>query len=181
MYWHILTCTLILSSYQGRYRKWCKVNNFVSMLPEDSKACCDAVAEKLKQLQLNDHFTVIPEEEKPTPYTGEVFKEAAIQWLIETDQVLFCCSFKTHLWFFFFPKQPIQAFEHPTFKHMISVASRPTKGAKIPNRKQSCDEIISTFKKQMMALKDHLNVSLCLSLWTCILTVTLECSCKGWG
>ena len=67
---------------------------------------------------------------------------------------------------FFFPKQPIQAFEHPTFKHMISVASCATKGAKIPNRKQSRDEIISTFKKQMTALKDRLNVSLCLSLWT---------------
>ena len=66
------------------------------MLPEDSKACCDAVAEKLKQLQVNDHFMVIPEEEKPT-YTDEVFKEAAIQWLIETDQVPFCCSFKTHV------------------------------------------------------------------------------------
>ena len=67
------------------------------MLPEDLKACCDAVAEKLKQLQVNDHFTVIPEEEKPTPYTDEVFKEVAIQWLIETNQVPFFCSFKTHL------------------------------------------------------------------------------------
>ena len=67
------------------------------MLPEDSKARRDAVAEKLKQLQVNDHFTVIPEEEKPTPYTDEVFKEVVIQWLIETDQVPFCCLFKTHL------------------------------------------------------------------------------------
>ena len=65
------------------------------------------------------------------------------------------------------------------FKHMISVASHVMKGAKILNRKQSRDEIISTFKKQMTALKDRLNVSLCLSLWTCILTVTLEYSCKG--
>ena len=67
------------------------------MLPEDSKARRDAAAEKLKQLQVDDHFMVIPEEEKPMPYTDEVFKEAAIQWLIETDQVPFCCSFETHL------------------------------------------------------------------------------------
>jgi len=45
----------------------------------------------LKQSQVDDHFTVIPEEEKPTPYTDELFKEAAIQWLIETDQVPFYC------------------------------------------------------------------------------------------
>jgi len=67
---------------------------------------------------------------------------------------------------FFFPNQPIQAFEHPTFKHMISVASRATKGAKIPNRKQTRDEIISIFKKQMTALRDRLNVGFRLSLPT---------------
>jgi len=82
--------------YQGRYRKWCKANNFLSMLPEDSKARRDAAAEKLKQSQVDDHFTVIPEEEKPTPYTDELFKEVAIQWLIETDQVPFYCLFETH-------------------------------------------------------------------------------------
>ena len=71
------------------------------MLPEDSTARRDAAAEKLKQLQVDDHFMVIPEEEKPTPYTDEVFKEAAIQWLIETDQVPFCRLFETHLWCFF--------------------------------------------------------------------------------
>ena len=59
------------------------------MLPEDSKARRDAAAEKLKQSQVDDHFTVILEEEKPMPYSDEFFKEAAIQWLIETDQVSF--------------------------------------------------------------------------------------------
>jgi len=66
------------------------------MLPKDLKACCHAAAEKLKQSQVNDHFTVIPEEEKPMPYTDKVFKEVAIQWLIETDQVPFYCLFETH-------------------------------------------------------------------------------------
>jgi len=56
----------------------------------------DTAADKVKQLQVDDHFTVIPEEEKPTPYTDKVFKEAAIQWLIETNQVPFCCLFEIH-------------------------------------------------------------------------------------
>jgi hypothetical protein len=135
------------------------------MLPEDSKACHDAAAETLKQSQVDDDFTVIPEEEKPMPYSDEVFKKVAIQWLIETDQILFCSLLENHSYFFFL-SQLIQAFEHPTFKHMISVASHVTKGVKIPNQKQTCDEIISSFKKQMKALKDHLNVSISLSLLT---------------
>ena len=76
------------------------------MLPEDSKARRDAAAEKLKQSQVDDHFTVIPEEEKPMPYTDEFFKEAAIQWLIETDQVSFCFFYrKPFLIFLFFASQ----------------------------------------------------------------------------
>ena len=70
------------------------------MLPEDSKARRDAAAEKLKQSQVDDHFTVVPEGEKPMPYSDEVFKEAAIQWLIETDQVSFCSLFENHSYFF---------------------------------------------------------------------------------
>ncbi|KIK09394.1 hypothetical protein K443DRAFT_66219, partial [Laccaria amethystina LaAM-08-1] len=62
--------------------------------------------------EVDDHFMVIPEEEKPTLYSDEVFKEVPIHWLIETDQ-------------------PIQVFEHPTFKHLISVASCVMKGVKI--------------------------------------------------
>lgn len=59
------------------------------MLPEDSKARKEASLEKLRQSQVEDHFnTVNPAtREKPEPYSDELFKEAAIQWLIETDQV----------------------------------------------------------------------------------------------
>ena len=41
---------------------------------------------------------------------------------------------------------------------MIHVASQATCGVKIPNKKQTCDEIIVLFKMQMTKLKDHLNV-----------------------
>lgn len=55
--------------------------------------------------------------------------------------------------------QPIQAFEHPTFKKMIEVAARATNGVQIPSRKQTRAQIIRTFKDQMKALKERFNVS----------------------
>jgi hypothetical protein len=63
------------------------------MLPEDSKAHKAELHKTMQQLQVNDHFKVVPPEEKPRLYSNELFKEAAIQWLIETDQVS-CISFK---------------------------------------------------------------------------------------
>jgi hypothetical protein len=41
---------------------------------------------------------------------------------------------------------------------MISIAARATRGAKIPDRKQTRKEIIRIFKEQMQALKERLNV-----------------------
>jgi hypothetical protein len=57
------------------------------MLPEDTKFRKDLIKEKLQQTQVNDHFEKAQPEIKPEPYSDEVFKEAAIQWLVETDQV----------------------------------------------------------------------------------------------
>ena len=60
------------------------------MLPEDTEARHKAVAEKLlKQTSVNEHFKPAAPVEKPQPYSDELFKEAAIEWLIETNQV--CC------------------------------------------------------------------------------------------
>ncbi|KAG1822260.1 hypothetical protein EV424DRAFT_1274081, partial [Suillus variegatus] len=50
--------------------------------------------------------------ERIVPYVDSLFKQAAIEWLIATDQ-------------------PIQAFEHPKFKEMIDVAAQATNGVKI--------------------------------------------------
>jgi hypothetical protein len=55
--------------------------------------------------------------------------------------------------------KPIQALEHPKFKEMIDVASRATKGVKIPGRKATRAEIIHTFKDHLTKLKAKLNVS----------------------
>jgi hypothetical protein len=57
------------------------------MIPEDAKARRAEATAKMEQTQVEDHFLRISPEDKPTPYSDEVFKEAAIQWLIETDQV----------------------------------------------------------------------------------------------
>ena len=69
------------------------------MLPEDSKARCQEALENLmQQTQVDEHFNSVNPNDKPVPYTDDVFKEAAIQWLIETDQVLFILysNFSSH-------------------------------------------------------------------------------------
>ena len=64
------------------------------MLPKDTKSCKAKIKEKLHQTWVNDHFEkALPAENKPEPYSNELFKEAAIQWLVETDQVCLALSF----------------------------------------------------------------------------------------
>jgi hypothetical protein len=57
------------------------------MLPEDTKQRRAAFLESLRQTNVTDHFMEAQPEERVPPYTDELFKEAAIQWLVETDQV----------------------------------------------------------------------------------------------
>ena len=77
----------IKKKHQDLYRSWCTKNKFISMLPEDTKFCKLQIKEKLQQTQVNNHFKKAQPENKPEPYSDELFKEAAIQWLVETDQV----------------------------------------------------------------------------------------------
>ncbi|KAI9441106.1 hypothetical protein F5148DRAFT_988976, partial [Russula earlei] len=84
---------------------WSKSSNFLLMLPEDSKTRCKEALDKvMEQSQVDDHFHPTNPDDRPMPYSNEVFKEAALQWLIKTDQ-------------------PIAAFEHPSFLNMINIAS----------------------------------------------------------
>lgn len=57
------------------------------MLPNDAKARKVAHLEKLQQMAVHDHYEPTPLEEQPQPYSDELFKKVAIEWLIETDQV----------------------------------------------------------------------------------------------
>ncbi|KAF8174372.1 hypothetical protein BJ912DRAFT_858516, partial [Pholiota molesta] len=129
------------SKHKGVYHTWCKARQFQSMLPDDTKARRAATLEAIRhQTQVDGHFKVAAPEDKPEPYSDHLFKEAAIQWLIETDQ-------------------PLRAFEHEAFKNMIAIAARATKGVKIPPRTATRDFIIKKFKEQMQALSARLNVS----------------------
>ena len=58
------------------------------MLPEDAKARREeATANAKEQTQVDDHFHQVNPDDKPAPYSDDFFKEAALWWLIETDQV----------------------------------------------------------------------------------------------
>ncbi|KAG1758826.1 hypothetical protein EDD22DRAFT_783439, partial [Suillus occidentalis] len=64
------------------------------------------------------------------PYSDKLFKQAAIEWLVATDQ-------------------PIQALEHPKFKEMVDITSRATNGVKIPGSKATHAEIMRMFKNHL--------------------------------
>ncbi|KAG1822934.1 uncharacterized protein BJ212DRAFT_1263646 [Suillus subaureus] len=83
------------------------------------------------------------------PYSDQLFRKAAIKWLIATDQ-------------------PIQALEHLRFKEMVDVASRATQGVKIPGHKATHAEIMCMFKSHLTKLRKKLNVH-CHSLHYCLL------------
>lgn len=63
------------------------------MLPGDSKARRVKKTEQLSQTLVEDHYEIQRPEDKPKPYSHELWREAAIQWLVETDQV---CHKITH-------------------------------------------------------------------------------------
>lgn len=48
-----------------------------------------AAAAALDQTTLDSHLRDIPSKEHVLPYTDALFREAAIEWLISTDQVFF--------------------------------------------------------------------------------------------
>ena len=63
---------------------------------------------------MNEHFHPVNPNDKPVQYTDDVFKEAALQWLIETDQVfLIIITSHFHSNISSRHRQPISAFEHP--------------------------------------------------------------------
>ncbi|KAG8219139.1 hypothetical protein J3R82DRAFT_4958 [Butyriboletus roseoflavus] len=85
------------------------------MLPEDSQDRKKAaISTNLKQSALDTHLREPTAIEKVVLYTDQLFHKAAIKWLITTNQ-------------------PLQAVEHLSFKKMIDIASRASKGVIIPN------------------------------------------------
>ena len=125
------------------------------MLPGDVKA--RKVKAERAQWTINLHLTKHKLAECVLPYLDKLFKKAAIEWLVATDQVSLrhlLIQVVTEVWCV----EPIQAFEHPKFKEMIDVAARATNGVKIPGRKATCAEIMHIFKNHLTKLKKTLNV-----------------------
>ena len=58
------------------------------MLPGDAKKRRQTTVEdNLRQSQVHDHFAKAAPEDVPIRFTNELLKEAAIDWLIQTNQV----------------------------------------------------------------------------------------------
>jgi len=63
------------------------------MLPDDTKARREKMTEEnVRQSHVDEHFKVATPEDKPQPYSDEIFNEAAREWLIETNQVRYFMS-----------------------------------------------------------------------------------------
>jgi len=79
--WHCLL--------QAKYDLWCLKNNFESKLPKAIKSRKEAQAavEDAKQLMLHPHLKEQPPLETYVAYSDALFREAAIEWLVSTDQV----------------------------------------------------------------------------------------------
>ncbi|KAF8179097.1 hypothetical protein K438DRAFT_1604216, partial [Mycena galopus ATCC 62051] len=130
------------SDHYNAYHRWATAQGFTSALPGDRKK------QKMKETSdapdsqptLDNHLRDIPPKERVIPYSHESFRQAAIEWLVATDQ-------------------PIDCLEHPKFRDMIDIASRAKDGVLIPGRKSTREEIIDLFKRRMDQLKTKLNVS----------------------
>ncbi|KAF9537426.1 hypothetical protein CPC08DRAFT_604952, partial [Agrocybe pediades] len=102
----------------------------------------EAEKRRLLQTRVDAHFPEAERrevEEPPRPYSDGLFREAAIEWLVQTNQ-------------------PVACVDHPSFKKMIDVAARATKGVKIPGRKKTHNAIMKEFKAQMTSLSERLTV-----------------------
>ncbi|KAH8984649.1 hypothetical protein EDB83DRAFT_2240894, partial [Lactarius deliciosus] len=131
----------IAALHSHRYRKWCGINKFDSMLAEDTKqrrAAAQGTSQQTQQTTLGDHFN--PHQADVIPYSDRVFEAAAIEWLVQTNQ-------------------PIQAFKHPAFKKMLDIASRATRGVMNSTHvrhthsdKGDCGEICGWYLKQQQRI-----------------------------
>ncbi|KZT06564.1 uncharacterized protein LAESUDRAFT_653395, partial [Laetiporus sulphureus 93-53] len=126
------------SAHEGENHAWCNNNDFISMLPKDTKHHHDE-ANVLEQTCLDPHLEKRPRKEYIVLYSDALFHEASIEWIIATDQL-------------------IQALEHASFKKMIDVAACTINGVEIPNCKQSHHQVIDMFHQQMMKLRERLTV-----------------------
>ena len=126
----------------------------MSKLPGDVKRRKEAAEEVIRTLDPDLREKKI----ERISYSHKIFRRAAVEWLVATDQV--SNSFFLCIMILIF-SQPIQALEHTKFKELIDIASRATNGVEIPRRKITRGEIIRLFKEHLTKLKTQLNVYTC--------------------
>ncbi|KAI6004192.1 hypothetical protein EDD15DRAFT_2156344 [Pisolithus albus] len=131
------------ATHRAEYLKWAAENDFTSMLPRDTKQRREDSAALSTQSSLNAHLV---QRVPMVRYSDAGFHDAAVQWVIETDQA-------SHLSF-----EPVHALQHPAFEKMISIASKATNGVDIPTWKQTRQKIIDLFKTNLRNLRKHLQV-----------------------
>ncbi|KAF8812897.1 hypothetical protein BYT27DRAFT_7085925 [Phlegmacium glaucopus] len=67
--------------HRAQYCQWCKVSNFDSMLPEDTKEHHATLLESLCQTNVTKHFAEAQPEDKPPPYSDKRFLDGCV-WLV---------------------------------------------------------------------------------------------------
>ncbi|THH15369.1 hypothetical protein EUX98_g9475 [Antrodiella citrinella] len=79
------------AKHKAIYRKWAKAADFTSKLPGDiakvKKMASAIQADRLQQKTLDHDLKELPERERVQAYSHRVFREAAIEWFIATDQI----------------------------------------------------------------------------------------------
>ncbi|KAF7342966.1 putative AC transposase [Mycena venus] len=126
------------SDHYNTYHKWAKKVEFISALPGDRAKAKKATEGPTTQPTIDPHLKEIPVKEVIIPYSDELFREAAIEWLVATDQ-------------------PVDALDDPRFRNMIDIASRAKNGVRISGQKATRQGIINMFQKRMDNLKKKLN------------------------
>ncbi|KAI5997457.1 hypothetical protein EDD15DRAFT_2162769 [Pisolithus albus] len=119
------------ATHKAKYCEWAVANGFTSMLPNDMKRRhTEAMSSVDTQPTLGGYMV---EKGQVVQYSDSIFREAAILWLIETDQ-------------------PIHTLQHPAFQKMVDIASRAKNSVKIPSRGQTRQAIIDSFKTSLLSL-----------------------------
>lgn len=111
----------ILTAFtQGLFNKWLSFTpgafNKLPKFVKQQKELVKTQAAEGKQTSITDHFGKADPKEVMIPYLDELFKQAASEWLIATDQVCRITSVLLFLLIYMEIYQPIQALEHQNFK-----------------------------------------------------------------
>ncbi|KAF9456143.1 ribonuclease H-like domain-containing protein [Collybia nuda] len=77
----------IAFKHKKKYHAWAKANHFESKLAEDvSQRKKERLASEAQQSKLDPHLQMRVPTKRVIPYSDQLFRQAAVEWLIATDQ-----------------------------------------------------------------------------------------------